>query len=99
MEVPRMLIDDHAPQVPEKPTALRQFRENLIRILSSVAAAAIGAWVLATLSAAWVYLSRNPGDPLWFLIVAVVTVLFAYFSLFFLHYVFAHFQLSDRPTV
>jgi len=91
--------DNNVPVVPDKRSAPRQFWENLVRILTGVAAAAVAAWVLASLSAVWVYLSRNPGVPLWFLVVAVVTILFAYFSLFFLHRVFAEFQLSDRRTV
>jgi hypothetical protein len=63
------------------------------------AAEAFAAWILALLSGTWVYLGRNPGVPRWFLVVVVVTVLFAYFSLFFVHHVFEEFRLSHRLRV
>jgi hypothetical protein len=67
--------------------------------MRNFAAEAFAAWILALLSGAWVYLGRNPGVPRWFLVVVIVTVLFAYFSLFFVHHVFEEFKLSHRLRV
>jgi len=90
---------DEAGNLPENQSALRQFWAAFIKILTSFAAAGVATWTLASLSATWVYLGRNPGVPLWFLLVVAATILFAHFALYYLHAAFAEFHGSHRITV